>query len=129
VIWKLIDEHAEHGGARIHLTTEGLDAGPILTYCAFPLRGPTIDLLWRKAEGRTSRDIQEAEGEALPLFVEIRRRGVMREPSLLIHTARALATGGLRIEGDQIFTDGTRVTQGFDLTPEIEADLANVMPV
>lgn len=124
VIWKLIDQKADHAGARIHLTTAGLDEGPVVTYCTFSLRGPAMDPLWRLVAGRSSEDIREAEGEAFPLFAEIRRLGAIREPPLLIHTARALAGGRLRIENGEIIADGARVTRGFDLTPEIEAEVA-----
>ena len=128
VIWKLIDQKADYAGARIHLTTAGLDEGPIVTYCTYPMRGPSIDPLWKQAEGRTAAEIQAAEGEAFALFREIRLRGVLREPSLLVHTARALADGRLRIPDGNIFADGTRVTRGFDLSPEVEADVA-AMPL
>lgn len=127
VIWKLIGERALHGGARIHLTTAGLDEGPVVTYCTFPLRGPAIDPLWRQADGREVAEMQQNEGEQLPLFQEIRRRGVLREPYLLIHTIEALAGGGLRIDGEQITADGVRVMQGFDLTDKVEADVADVV--
>jgi phosphoribosylglycinamide formyltransferase-1 len=128
VIWKLIDGRAQIGGVRIHLATAGLDEGPIVTYCTYPLRGPTIDLLWRQAEGRPATQIKEAEGEAFPLFQEIRRRGVMREPAIIIETLRAFADGRLRLEGDAIHSGDVRIVRGFDLTPEIEAALAHMSP-
>jgi folate-dependent phosphoribosylglycinamide formyltransferase PurN len=129
VIWKLIDARAERGGVRLHLATDGLDEGPIVTYCTYPLRGPTIDLLWRQADGRTSTDLRESEGEGFPLFQEIRRRGVMREPSIIIETLRAVADERLRIEDDVIRAGDVRIVQGYDLTPEIEAALSDVMSV
>lgn len=129
VIWKLIDAQAETGGVRIHLTTAGLDEGPIVTYCTYPLRGPTIDLLWRQAEGRSSAQIKEAEGESFPLFQELRRRGVMREPSIVIETLRAMSEGRLRLEDGTIYARDVRIVRGYDLTPEIEGALANVTVV
>jgi folate-dependent phosphoribosylglycinamide formyltransferase PurN len=129
VTWKLIDHRVEHGGVRIHLVTEGLDEGPIATYCTFPLRGPTIDLLWKQVEDRGINEIREHEGEAFPLFQEVRRRGSMRELPLVLETLRALSDGRLRIEGEQIFAGDTRIVRGFDLTPEIEGALAKVTPV
>lgn len=129
VIWKLIEAQAETGGVRIHLTTAGLDEGPIITYCTYPLRGPTIDLLWRHVEGRTASQIKEAEAENFPLFQEMRRRGVMREPSIVIETLRALADGRLRLDDGTIFAGEVRIVRGYDLTPEIEGALANVTPV
>jgi phosphoribosylglycinamide formyltransferase 1 len=124
VTWQLIDQRVEHGGVRIHLVTAALDEGAIVTYCTFPVRGPTIDLLWRATEHRNIADIRETEGEAFPLFQELRRRGSARELPLVVETLRALADGRLRLQGGEITAGSTRVVQGFDLTPEIEGSLA-----
>ena len=124
VTWKLIDQRVDHGGVRIHLVTAGLDEGPIVTYCTYPLRGATIDLLWRNAEDRATTQIRDSEGEQFPLFQEMRRRGAMRELPLVVESLRALADGRLRIDGGAIFAADTRIVRGYDLSPEIEASLA-----
>ncbi len=124
VTWQLIEQQVEHGGVRVHLVTAALDEGAIVTYCTFPLRGPTIDLLWRAVEHRSISSIRDAEGESLPLFQEMRRRGAARELPLVVETLRALADGRLRLEGNAIMAGGTRVVHGYDLTPEIESSLA-----
>lgn len=124
VTWQLIAQRVDHGGVRIHLVTAELDAGAIVTYCTFPVRGPTIDLLWRAAEHRSIDEMRQSEGEAFPLFQEIRRRGAAREVPLVVETLRAFADGRLRVDDGRIMAGGTRVVQGFDLTPEIEGTLA-----
>ncbi len=124
VTWQLIDQRVEHGGVRIHLVTPELDQGPIVTYCTYALHGATIDLLWRGVEHRTVAEIRETDGEANPLFQEIRRRGAARELPLVVETLRALADGRLRLEGDRIMAGDTRIVGGYDLTPEIEGALA-----
>lgn len=125
VTWQLMREGADHGGVRVHLVTETLDEGPIVTYCTYPLRGPNIDLLWRAAEARGIDEVQATDGEANALFQEIRRRGSARELPLVVETLRALAAGRLRLDGARILTaDDTKVVGGFDLTPEIEQALA-----
>lgn len=129
VTWKLIDARVDHGGVRIHLVTAGLDEGPIVTYCTYSLRGASIDLLWRNAEGRDTRTIREMEGERFPLFQEMRRRGAMRELPLVVESLRALADARLRIEDGGIFAGETRIVRGYDLTPEIEASLARTVIV
>jgi folate-dependent phosphoribosylglycinamide formyltransferase PurN len=125
VTWKLIEQRVDHGGVRVHLTTEALDEGAIATYCTYPLRGATIDLLWRGVENRSVDEIRSVDGESNPLFQEIRRRGSARELPLVVETLRAFADGRLRIEGERILlADDTKVVGGYDLTPEIESSLA-----
>jgi folate-dependent phosphoribosylglycinamide formyltransferase PurN len=124
VTWQLIAQRVDHGGVRIHLTTETLDEGPIATYCTYPLRGATIDLLWRGIEHRSVDEIRATDGESNALFQEIRRRGSARELPLVVETLRAFADGRLRLEGERIMTGDTRVVGGYDLTPEIEATLS-----
>jgi phosphoribosylglycinamide formyltransferase-1 len=124
VTWQLIDQQVEHGGVRIHLVTAALDEGAIVTYCTFPVRGPTIDLLWRAAAHRKIADIRETDGEGFPLFQELRRRGSARELPLVVETLRAFADGRLHVQDGEIVAGSTRVVHGFDLTPEIEGSLA-----
>jgi phosphoribosylglycinamide formyltransferase 1 len=124
VTWQLIDMRVDHGGVRIHLATGELDAGPIVTYCRYRLRGANIDLLWQSVEHRRAEDIRRAERESHPLFQEIRRRGSSREVPLVVETLRAFADGRLRLEEDRIMAGDTKVVGGYDLTPEIESALA-----
>ncbi|MDP9236065.1 MAG: phosphoglycerate transporter [Chloroflexota bacterium] len=127
VTWELIDQRADQSGVYIHLGTAVLDEGPIVTYCTYPLRGATIDPLWRAVENRRIDEIRNAEGEAFPLFREIRSRGGSRELPLVVETLRAFAAGRLRIVGDHIMAGETRIVGGYDLTPEIEATLAKAV--
>jgi phosphoribosylglycinamide formyltransferase 1 len=124
VTWQLIDQRAESSGVYIHRSTAVLDEGPVVTYCTFPLRGPTIDLLWRAAEQRSVDEIRESDGEAFPLFQEIRRRGAARELPLVVETLRAFSDGRLRLEDDRVMSGDTKIVHGYDLTPEIEGTLA-----
>jgi len=128
VTWEIIRRHTAHGGVRVHLVTETLDEGPIVTYCTYPLGGPNIDLLWRAVEARGVDEVRATDGEANALFQEIRRRGAARELPLVVETLRALAGGRLRLEGERILTaDDTKVVGGYDLTPEIERALASAV--
>jgi phosphoribosylglycinamide formyltransferase 1 len=127
VTWKLIDQRAGQSGVYIHVSTATLDEGPIVTYCRYPLRGGVIDPLWRAAEDRSVDELRDAEGEALPLFQEIRRRGSSRELPLVVETLRAFAARRLRIEEGRVMTGETKIVGGYDLTPEIEAALANTV--
>lgn len=126
VTWKLMEQHADHGGVRIHLTTAALDEGPIVTYCTYPLTGPNIDLLWRQVHQRGIDEVRATDGEASALFGEIRRRGAAREIPLVVETLRAFADGRLRLDGPRIMAGETKIVGGFDLTPEIERMLSEL---
>ncbi|MSQ09095.1 MAG: hypothetical protein EXR57_02265 [Dehalococcoidia bacterium] len=98
VIWKLISERAVESGAMVHVVTEEVDGGPVLSCCRFPVRGPAIDPLWGEVQGRVVEDMTKSPGEALPLFKAIRQAGVIRERPLLVQTLVAIADGRLDVE-------------------------------
>jgi phosphoribosylglycinamide formyltransferase-1 len=120
VIWELIASRANASGITMLLCTTELDRGPTVTYCTYPLHGPTLDPLWRQVEGRSLDEIK-AEGEENPLFKEIRRQGATRELPLIVATLRAFADDRLRFEGLKVVTAGGHAIRGYDLTPEVEA--------
>ena len=124
VTWWLMAGRADHSGVRIHLGTLALDEGPIVTYCTYPIRDGAIDALWADVERRGIDEVRATDGEANALFEEIRRRGTARELPMVVETLRAIAGGQLHIEGERVMLQGTRITEGYDLTPEIEAALA-----
>jgi phosphoribosylglycinamide formyltransferase-1 len=99
VIWEVIEAKAQEAGAYIHLATEDLDRGPVLTYYSFPLRGRAFDELWKQIEGRSTGDLKTTEGQELPLFQLIRHEGIRRERPLLLETLKAFAQGDIRLEG------------------------------
>ncbi len=127
VIWQLIQERAERSGVTIFRCTTELDRGPTVTYCTYPLRGPTLDPLWRAIEGRTVEEVKASEGEENALFKEIRRQGAARELPLVVATLRAFADGRLYFREGRIFSNEGELTAGYDLTEEIEAAVAPLL--
>ncbi len=127
VIWQLIEARAERAGVMIHLATRELDEGPPVTYCTYRVRGPAFDPLWREFEGRTVEEVKNSEGEANPLFAEIRRHGVAREIPLVLETLRAFADGRVRISDKRVVDRDGRPSAGFDLTEAIERMVARTI--
>lgn len=123
VTWQLIEGRATRSGVRIHLVTGELDDGPIVTYCTYPLRDRSIDPLWRAVDGRRVEEIRDSEGEANPLFVEIRRRGAAREIPLVVETLRAVADRKILIDNPSLAGEGPG-RGARDLTERIESALA-----
>jgi phosphoribosylglycinamide formyltransferase-1 len=127
VIWQLIAGGAERSGITVFLCTTELDRGPTVTYCTYPLRGPTLDPLWRQVEGLSVDEIKAADGEENVLFKEIRRQGASRELPLVVATLRAFADERLRFDGLNVVAPSGRPIHGFDLTPEVEAAVAPLL--
>ena len=98
VIWELIGQDAERNGAMVHLVTEDVDEGPVLSYCSYPIRGPLFDPHWASIEGLDSDCLKKDPGEGLPLFRAIREAGLLRERPLLVETLCAVAVGRLDLE-------------------------------
>jgi len=125
VIWQLIDGRARRSGVMIHLATEELDRGPVVTYCTYALRGPAFDAAWAAIGEGSAPDLQTKEGETLPLFAAIRRHGAARELPLIVATLRALADGRLRIERGRVVDEhGRAIAGGLDLSEEIDTAVA-----
>lgn len=121
VIWELIDTGADRAGVMMHLVTPDLDEGPVVAYCTYSIRGPSLDALWQDVECRTMDEARGEKGEDLPLFKEIRRQGVLRERPLVTETLRAFADGRIRIVDKRLIDASGNPVAGYDLTDEIEA--------
>ena len=129
VIWKLIDAQATQTGAMIHLATEVVDRGPVLSHCVVPISGDGFDEDWAARRGRDSHGIRAAEGEDFPLFQRIREAGFRREPYLILETLRAVADGRLRVRPQTALDASGEPLEashpaGLPLTNHIEAALA-----
>ncbi len=120
VIWQLIESKAAGTGVMMHLVTPDLDRGPVVTYCAFPIRGGEFDKLWREIEGKSVAEIKAKEGEENSLFNLIRAEGVKREIPLVIATVKAFSEGKVKVTGGRVYDAAGNEVKGYDLTPEIE---------
>ena len=102
VIWQLIETRATRTGAMIHLATEEVDRGPVLSHCVVPIVGGAFDADWRALTGRLG--IADAdEMIAAPQVKEGLRRG----------TEEAAERG---IFGIPTFVIGDEIFWGLDTT-------------
>ena len=110
----------------IHLATAQLDRGPVVSTFHFSLRGPEWTPLWEQWHAKRATmsvaQIAAAEGEAEPLFAEVRRRGEVREIPLLYQTLRQFADGKLNTANGCVFAESTRLP--LDLTELVDAEVA-----
>ncbi len=98
VIWELIEQDAERNGAMVHLVTEDVDEGPVVSYCSYPIRGPQFDSHWAEIECIEPDSLKNDPGEDLSLFRAIRQAGLLRERPLLVETLCAVSDGRLDLE-------------------------------
>ncbi len=125
VIWSLIEQGAGEAGAYMHLATEDLDRGPVLTYCSFPIRGGQFDELWRQVEGCSVEDLKAAEGEEQPLFRRIREEGVRRERPLVLETLKAFTAGQVRVVDRRVVDGAGNPIDGLCLNEAVEQAVRN----
>ncbi len=129
VIWELIDQRTKHSGVMVHLATDELDRGPVVSYCTYSLHGPTLDVLWDSIGDARVDELREDAGEEHPLFRTIRHAGVAREMPVVLATLQAFAQGRVRVEGHQVVDSrGDVLPAGLDLTSEVEAAVAQTQP-
>ena len=130
VIWRLLEEEATETGAMMHRATPELDRGPVISYFRLPITGASWDDLWAQfREKRTTMSVAEiaaTDGEAEPLFAEIRRQGEIREIPLLYQTLRLFAAGALNTMNGAVFAESQRLP--LDLTSHVEQELVRRAP-
>ena len=102
VVWELIETRATETGAMVHLATEEVDRGPVVSYVTVPITGPGFDEHWRTLEGQDLDVIKKTEGEDFALFQAIRREQYRREPYLLFETLRSVSQGEVRVADGQV---------------------------
>jgi len=115
-VWDVITEGLNETGAMIHVSTEDVDEGPVLSTTKFTVRGGAFETLWNELTGTDLAMLKSDPGEKLPLFKAIREAGLLRERPLLIETIKAVASGRIDPTGSGEITD---------LTPEVEASIRN----
>ncbi len=111
-VWDVITEGLNETGAMIHVSTEKVDEGPVLSTAKFSVRGNNIAPLWEEIANVDIEALKTKPGEDLLLFKAIREAGLLRERPLLIETLKAVASGRIDAAGADEITD---------LTAEVEA--------
>jgi phosphoribosylglycinamide formyltransferase 1 len=126
VIWRLLDTEATETGGMMHMATAELDRGPVVSFFRFDISGGEWEPLWLQFRAKRATmklaDIAAAEGEAEPLFAEVRRRGETREIPLLYQTLRQFTLGQLNTAAGAVFAESSRLP--LDLSELVDEELA-----
>ena len=121
VIWTLIESRAQVTGAMVHLVTEDVDRGPVVSYFTVPIVGGAFDSCWQEIEGQSSSELKAAYGDDMQLFRLIRQEEYRREPHLIVATLDALARGAVEVRGGRILDATGSSVEGHCVDREIEA--------
>ena len=114
VVWSLIDTRAVKTGAMVHLATEEVDRGPVISYVTVPITGPEFDQHWESLQGADLQSIKKSQGEDFALFRAIRSEQYRREPYLLFETLRAVSDGEVSVRDGQVLdASGTPLGQSM----------------
>lgn len=124
VMWALISVRASRAGGMLHVTTEQLDRGPVVSYYTVAIDNDELGPFWSKFNDKLLEksilQIAQDEGEREPLFRKIRERQFVREAPLLIVTLQHLLSGRLQIVDGGVLVDGIQ-QDGACFNDEIEA--------
>lgn len=118
VIRMLIRTRAAESGVMLHLAIAEVDAGPVVAYCRYSLRGPALDPLWAQLEPRLD-GLSDAALDESALFAAIRAEGMQRESPLLIATLAAFAGGRRHAEHGRVIDASGQPATEADLTAEV----------
>ena len=119
VIAELMRTQALDSGCMMNVVTGEVDRGPAISFCRFAIRDEANETAWEVLPGAGIDDASLEEIMAMPLYADIRERGVARERPFLIETLRAIADGSLDVPPDA----------PVDLTEETERRVHSTRPV
>ena len=101
----------------VHIVTEEVDGGPVLSYCRFSTHGSDLDGLWNALAGRSGSEVKQEEGEDNELFAALRQDGLIRERPLVVETLKAIARGEISLQN-------AAANGPVDLTEQVEASIS-----
>ena len=119
VIAELMRTQALESGCMMNVVTGDVDRGPAISYCRFLIQDQANEVVWNALAGAEIDGARLDEIMAMPLYLDIRNRGIARERPFLVETLRAIASGSLQVP------PGTPL----DLTDEVERAVRSPPPV
>ena len=119
VIWELIENKTKYSGVRAHVVTQNWDAGPVISYCTYPIVGDQFDQHWSDANRMSINELKRS-GEKQVLFRLIREAGLIRERPVIVATLRLLASGEVVVRDGQALGINGKPIKANDVTREVE---------
>jgi phosphoribosylglycinamide formyltransferase-1 len=110
VIWALIQNKSDTGGAMMHLVTPELDRGPVVSYCLFSIKDEPFAKYWRKDDKNM-------------LFQLIRQHELAREFPLITLTLQSLSQGEVSIKAGRIIDAKGKLISGYNLSGKVDEEV------
>lgn len=109
-------------GGMLHIVTEKMDRGPVISWYEFPLIGEQINQLWEAlVTNLRSTSLDELRKEPIweKLIKEIRAMQFRGEEPLILSTYGHLTKGNWEIKDKTLYIDGEKYERGYCLNREI----------
>ncbi len=119
VIAELMRSRALESGCMMNVVTGDVDRGPATSFCRFPIQDEMNEEAWNAVADSAMEHASLEQIMGMPLYSDIRARGVARERPFLVETLRAIAEGRLAIPPET----------PLDLTSEVERTVHSTGPV
>jgi len=119
VIAELMRTQALESGCMMNVVTGDVDRGPAISYCRFLIQDQANEVVWNALAGAEIDGARLDEIMAMPLYSDIRNRGIARERPFLVETLRAIASRSLQVPP----------STPLDLTGEVERAVQSTPPV
>jgi folate-dependent phosphoribosylglycinamide formyltransferase PurN len=116
-ISKVMNISRNKAGGMLHIATEELDRGPVISWYEFALTSPKLNKLWLKAV-RGYKD-KEFNLTINALAEEIRAEQFKGEEPLILLTYKNLTRGDWEIRNKKLYIDGMECQGGYCLNREI----------
>ena len=119
VIAELMRTQSLDSGCMMNLVTGDVDRGPAVSFCRFAIQDSANETAWGSLSGSGIDAASLDEIMGMPLYSDIRARGVARERPFLVETLRAVAEGKLAIPP----------SEPLDLTEAVERAVHSTRPL
>jgi len=97
-IWDVIEQRLHETGAMVHISTEKVDEGPVISFGRYSLSDEKFRLGWEKIKRLPIKEIKDKYGEDLCLFSLIRQTGLVFERKLLTETLARISNNQISLK-------------------------------
>ena len=99
-IWDVIEKKSYETGAMVHVSTQKVDEGPVISFGRYSLSDENFRKEWKIIERMSIKEIKDKYGEDLRLFNLIRQKGLIFERKLLSETLARISNNQISLKNN-----------------------------